>query len=108
MATSVEREPRTPEGVEVRPEEFTAAVEKAGATPRPSQFTAQVTDDAGKPLIQTPQSQVTLQVPASAATLTSWSKGPITSALTWFGAFWLRILKKAVHFGWKVIGKNAS
>ena len=108
MATGVEREPRAPEGVEVRPEEFTAAVEKAGATPRPSQFTAQVTDDAGQPLIQTSKNQVTIQAPADTATLTSWSKGPITSALTWLGAFWLRILKKAVHFGWKVIGKNAS
>jgi hypothetical protein len=32
-----------------------------------------------------------------------WSKGPIENALTWFAVFWTRIIKKAIHFGWRMI-----
>jgi hypothetical protein len=68
-------------------------------------FTAQVKDDGGKPLIQTPPTQViAITPPAGSTLLTSWSKGNISSSLTWLGAFWLRIIKKAMHFGWKVTG----
>jgi hypothetical protein len=66
-------------------------------------FKSQITDDKGEPLIQTPPTQViTVTPPSDMATLSSQSKGPITSSLTWLAAFWLRIIKKAIHFGWKV------
>jgi hypothetical protein len=70
-------------------------------------FKAQVNDDHGQPLIQTPPSQViTVTPPADDVTLTDWSKGSTTSSLTWLAAFWIRIIKKAMFFGWKIIGKE--
>jgi len=70
-------------------------------------FKAQVKSDTGQPLIQTPPTQViTVQPPADNPTLVTWSKGSITSSLTWLGAFWIRVIKKALHFGWQVLGKS--
>jgi hypothetical protein len=76
--------------------------------PTQTQFKAQVRDDRGKPLIQTPQTQkVTIKIPATQTQLDTWSKGPIQNALTWFAVFWKRLIKKAFHFGWKMIsGKS--
>ncbi|MEK7550271.1 MAG: hypothetical protein AAB535_00595 [Patescibacteria group bacterium] len=66
-------------------------------------FTAQVKSDRGQPLIQTPPTQViSVTPPAPQITLTSWAKGSITSSLSWLGTFWIRVIKKAMHFGWKV------
>lgn len=71
-------------------------------------FKSQVQDDNGSPIIQTPPTQViTVTPPANQTTLTEWSKGPITSSISWLGIFWLRVIKKAMHFGWKVVlGQN--
>ena len=72
-------------------------------------FTAQVKDDKGQPLIQTPPTQViTVQPPADSKTLTSWSKGSIASSLTWLGMFWIRVIKKALHFGWQIVSGSQS
>lgn len=72
-------------------------------------FKAQVNDDKGKPLIQTPPTQViSVTPPADPVTLTSWGKGPITQSITWLGLFWLRILKKASHFGWQIARKEGQ
>lgn len=99
---------QVPEGVEPRPEvpEIPKEIERAGVTTTPTSFTAQVTDNKGQNVIQ--PTTTTLQVPADTATLTSWSKGGITSSLTWFAAFWLRMIKKAVHFGVRIITGNAA
>ncbi len=68
-------------------------------------FTAQVKNDQGQPLIQTPPTQViTVTPPADDTTLTNWSKGSVTSSLTWLGMFWMRVIKKAMHFGWQIVG----
>lgn len=70
-------------------------------------FTTQVKGDKGQPLIQTPPAQViSVSLPADQATLGSWAKGSITSSITWLGMFWIRIIKKALHFGWKITGKT--
>ena len=72
-------------------------------------FTAQVKGDNGQPLIQTPPTQViTVQPPADDTTLSTWSKGSITSSLTWLGAFWIRVIKKALYFGWRVLSGSGS
>lgn len=72
-------------------------------------FNAQVKDDHGTPLIQTPPTQViTIQPPADDATLSGWSKGSANSSLTWLGIFWIRIIKKALFFGWKILGKEKT
>ncbi|HUC95171.1 MAG TPA: hypothetical protein VMR19_04195 [Candidatus Saccharimonadales bacterium] len=68
-------------------------------------FKAQVKDDKGQSLIQTPPTQViAVTPPADSTTLTTWSKGSVSSSLTWLGAFWMRVIKKALHFGWQVVG----
>lgn len=69
----------------------------------PSQFTAKVSN-GGRPLVQTPANQnVTVQLPSDAATLKGLAGGSPQNAITWFAAFWLRMLKKALYFGWKVL-----
>ena len=98
----IEYEPReVPESPEI-PEH----VEKGGVSPRASQFTAQVNDDRGKPLITNSQSTVTITLPTDEASLIAWSKGNIKDAVTWFGRFWLRAIKRARKLGWRVVGKN--
>jgi hypothetical protein len=55
-------------------------------------------------LIQTPQTQtVTITIPAAPEKLEDWSKGSPAEAKTWSGFFWLRIIKKAIQFGWRII-----
>lgn len=110
MAVSPEREGLP---IEVRPEEFPEVpieVEnKAILTPTASQFKAQVFDDKGKPMIQASDGgSQTITLPADTAQLTAFSKGSPDEALTWFGAFFKRIFKKALHFGLKVVTKGAS
>lgn len=105
-----EREnPPVPETIQARPDvpEISEKIEKGvGVTTVPTQFTSQVTDDAGKGLIQ--PTATTFQIPTNQTTLVSQSKGPITSSLTWFAAFWLRMIKKALHMGWSVVAGRPS
>lgn len=78
-----------------------------GGQPVIKNFTAQVKNDKGQPLIQTPPTQViTVQPPYDPTTLTKQSKGSITSSLTWLSAFWIRVIKKALHYGWNVVSGN--
>jgi hypothetical protein len=111
MAVSPEREkPPVPEGVEKRLEEVPEVspdLEKAGVQVRQTQVTAQVTDDQGRQLIQAPATQVvTIQIPAPQAQLADWSHGSPASSLTWLATFWLRMIKKALHFGWRIVTKG--
>ena len=102
---SVEREPELP--VEKRAEEFkvTPELEEAGIKGIERAVTARVKDKKGKHLIQTSATKkVIIQLPTDTQTLVSWAKGPATNSLTWLAAFWLRMAKKAVHFGWRVVG----
>lgn len=93
---------------EVIPEEATPLTieRKEVISAVPSQFTKQVSD-SGKPLIQTPAtSQVTVKLPADSPTLTNLSKGSVENAITWFANFWLRMIKKALYFGWKIVNRE--
>lgn len=72
-------------------------------------FKAQVKDDAGKPIIETPPEKVVeVTLPTDTETLGTWVKGSADSSQTWLGAFWLRVIKKAIYFGWKIIGKEKN
>jgi len=107
MATTPEIEPQPQ--IQERKEEFIVdeTLKTAGAQIVQKTFKAQVRDDKGVPLIQTPPAQViTVTPPSDQATLSKQSKGKISSSLTWLAAFWLRIIKKALHFGWRVVGKQ--
>jgi len=112
MATTPEIERKGGEGQNVEEilEEMTP-IEKAEIgeqqptiTPTPTNFTAQVTDDAGNPLIQTPQtSGPSIQIPADPAQLTAASQGSPDDSIAWFATYWIRMIKKAIHFGWNVL-----
>lgn len=78
-------------------------IEKGGVASVPTQVTAQVTDDAGNQVLTTPTTQaVTITLPATQDQLIGQSKGKITEALTWLATYWLRMVKKALHFGWRI------
>jgi len=83
--------------------------QKTGVQVVQKNFKTQIKDDRGKPLVQTPPTQViTIQPPADDTTLTTWSKGSTDSTQTWLGAFWIRIVKKALLLGWKILGKEKT
>ena len=91
-----ERAPEIPERIE----------KTTGVTPVQTQLKPKqiVRDDRGKPLIQSPQAQtVTIQIPIGTQTLSGYAKGSADDSITWFGVYWLRLIKKALHFGWQVI-----
>ena len=112
MAASPEiSRPEAPQVTE-RPEEFIVpeTLQSSGVKVVQKNFKSQVKSDDGKPVIQTPPTQVitTVQPPADTTTLTQQAKGDTSSSATWLAAFWLRIIKKALHFGWKIIGKEQN
>lgn len=99
MALFPEKEPQI-KPVEERPEEASALTieRKEVVTPVPSQFKSQVNDDRGKPLITTQANQkVSIQLPEPIEVLQEKSKGDISSALTWWASFWIRLFKKYVY-----------
>jgi len=100
--------PEAPQQIQERQEEFVVPEtiqQSTGVKVVQKNFKAQVKDDNGQPLIQTPPTQViTVTPPADDQTLLKQSKGDTTFAVTWLAAFWLRVLKKAAYFGWKIIG----
>ena len=99
--------PEVPE-VSERQEEFIVpeTLQQSGMKVVQKNFKAQVNDDKGAPLIQTPPTQViTVNLPSDQATLTKQAGGSVASSITWLAAFWLRVIKKAMHFGWRIVGK---
>ena len=101
---------QVPEGVQEIPEtpEIPRHIEQGGVVSHQSQFTAQVQDDSGNQVIDAPATKaVTMKLPASQEQLVAWSEGSPDDSLTGFAVFWLRLIKKALHFGWRaVIGKE--
>lgn len=105
-ATPETLKPEVPQIVE-RQEEFIVpeTLQSSGVKVVQKNFKTQVKDDKGVPVIQTPPTQViTVQPPSDTTTLTQQAKGSKTSGATWLAAFWLRIIKKALHFGWQIVG----
>lgn len=96
-----------PKDVEIRAEDMEVPPQlerEGGIQTHPTQFTQQVTDDQGNQIIQTPATQqVSITIPSDQTQLTTWSKGSIVDSLTWFALYWLRMLKKAAFYGWKVL-----
>jgi len=107
LCMTIERIPEVsqyPEEVEVPPQLFQQgirAVEREFKTP--------VMDDHGQPMVVSPAMQkISITLPAAQGQLLAWAKGPISDSLTWFAAFWLRMIKKAVYFGWNLISGGGN
>jgi len=104
-----------PKDVEVRAEqmEIPPEIERAtGAKPTQYKPPKPPTDDSGQPMVQPADDQKSsVIIPASQSQLTTMSKGDPDDSSTWFGKFWLRMIQKAMHFGWRVFlrkEKNAD
>ncbi|MBN1169376.1 hypothetical protein JXA63_05830 [Candidatus Woesebacteria bacterium] len=97
--------PKTPEQVKERQEEFIVPekIQDIGLKTTRSQVTAQVTDDDDNQLISTPTRKVTVTLPADKDVIEEWTKGDKAKSSTWLGYFWVRIIKKALHFGWDLV-----
>ncbi len=96
--------------IEERPEDISPFMieRKEFVTPVPTQFSKQVKGDKGEPLISSPAvSGITIQLPADPAQLVTQSKGSVSDSMTWLATFWLRMIKKALHFGWKILGLSS-
>ncbi len=75
-------------------------------TPIPTQFKAQVTDDKGNNIITTPETKkADIIIPEiDRETLELKVKnGNVEESSIWSAAYWLRLLKKSIYFGWKVL-----
>lgn len=87
-------------------------IEKAGLmqnTASSQPFTAQVQDDQGNDLIFTPENApVDIVIPDTVQVLEEEAKGNIEESGTWLANFFLRIIKKAIHFGRKIIYPNGN
>lgn len=92
------------------PEEASALTieRKEVVTPIPISFQKQVKSDSGKPLIQVPggEEKVRITIPKAQAELETLSKGSISDSITWFAAFWIRMIKKAIHYGYNIFIKS--
>lgn len=107
MGIFKEREQKGPDVIPDTEEISALTIEnKEVITPTTTVFKAQVKDDSGKPLIETPENkEITIEIPMDGITLGTYAKGSSEDSITWFSAFWLRIVKKALNFGWKVTKK---
>ena len=108
MVQNPEREsPLKPEAVgeKSKASEVPVNVERVGSPITQAPTTAQPADDSRVQDDQAKSQTIAIQVPTSQDQLEEWSHGSPTNALTWFAAFWLRLIKKALHFGWRIIGK---
>ena len=104
-----EIEPRSPlpETVREVPEEIPRTVEQGiGVKPTPVQ-PQQVKSNGqviAQPVPVPASNKPTVSVPAvSQQQLDDYSKGSIVDSKTWFGVYWMRVVKKALQSGFSVI-----
>ena len=96
-------------GVGQRPESITEVapqIGQGGVAASQTQFTTQVTGDNNQPLTQSPTTQnVTITLPTDESHLQEWAHHKPNDSIAWLGRYWLRMLAKAVHFGWHTVIK---
>ena len=110
MTITPELEPQrqpTPEAPvkQGEPPKETQPVQEQGETYTPAQAPSQVTQTADEPsTAATPAPQtMTITVPATTQQLGDWSKGSPDDSLTWLAFFWIRMIKKALLHGYRVV-----
>lgn len=97
--TSVKETPEEAPSLTIERKEVAIAV--------PIHFKAQVKTDKGQPLIQTSTGQaVSVTLPKSRLELAELAKGSVSDSITWFAAFWLRMIKKAIYYGYRIFVKS--
>ena len=110
MTNPVEHEP-IPKDIDRRTDEMVVPeyIEKAGVSPTQKQFNQRVMGDDGDDLVQSPATKSpVIEIPRTQEELEEISKGKSTEAKTWFGVYWFRMIKKAIHFKWKRVFNNTT
>lgn len=110
MAIMVEGEKRPELTVNKVPDEIELPEHLVEVKPVPANFKA-TPEDNKQNLIQTPENRdVTITLPADTGTLEKMSKGSGDDSSTGWSVWWLRAVKRAFHFGWKIVtgGNNVS
>ena len=80
------------------------SLERSGvSSSQASPMASVITDDQGNPLIQPTLQTPTITLPADDAHLNTQAKGNASNASTWRAVYWLRQIKRALKFGWKII-----
>lgn len=113
MTTNPEVESKVeapPEGVEHRPEEIGVPERIQDVVKKtPTQVTAQVTDDDDQDLIHTPEKkEIAIEIPGNQASFEEQAQGSPEESTTWLAVFWVRMIKKAKHFGWRIVGRGSQ
>lgn len=105
MGLLPEREPRKNQYENIDEASPLNIERKEVAAPIPTRFKAQVTDDQGNNIITTPETVKTdIIIPEiNKETLEVKIKGDTEDSSVWSAGYWLRMFKKAVYFGWKVL-----
>lgn len=82
-------------------------VREEATTLTPSQITQQADDATQQQPVQddTATPVITITVPATTQQLEDWAKGPAENTLTWIAFYWIRMIKKAILHGWRVIAE---
>ena len=107
-SVETEKKPVSSEVAKIQeiPEEIEA---KEGVTATKVHYTKQVKRDNGQPLTRSSSTKtVAISLPADDSKLLKLSKGSTEEAITWWSKFWIRTKQKAVHFGWKIVGKDIN
>ena len=78
---------------------------KEVVSPVLTHFKAQVKNDKGQNLIETPEGRkMEIKIPEdNKESLEGKIKGSKDESSAWSAGYWLRIIKKAIYFGWKVV-----
>lgn len=74
-------------------------------TPVSTQFKSKITDDKGQNLVQSVDDakyKITIPQKSEIQMKEDIKRGDKEDSKVWSIAYWLRIFKKAVYFGWKV------
>lgn len=106
MGIIPEREPRRNQ-YEIPEDASPLKIErKEVATPVPSQFKAKVVTDNGQKLVESvDDKKYKISIPQQSEEQMELDvkNGDKEESKTWSVAYWLRIFKKAIFFGWKVV-----
>ena len=102
MASTPERKEKY---IQEKSEEFEVpeALEDTGMKAVETAFKATV-KDGKKPLIKSASTDdVVVKIPKTQQVLEDQAKGDSSDSSTGFAVFWIRMIKKAIHFGKKII-----
>ena len=105
MPAPIEKSPETPIVTERAEEANALTIEhKEVVTPSAVKFSGQVYSDTGEPLITTPENkEVTVTLPADPTVIQAKAAGNTDDSVTWFYAFWKRVLLQAILMGKKLV-----